>query len=77
MLTLHVYVKHVYHFHVHIPLYIYMLIDKLPTGVVDPLLLQCVSYLNKEEVLKEPGLFHIPGDITIIKRLRSQFIVGM
>ena len=36
----------------------------------------CVSYLNKE-VLKEPGLFHIPGDITIIKRFRSQFIVGM
>ena len=27
-----------------------LFIDKLPTGVVDPLLLQCVSYLNKEEV---------------------------
>ena len=54
-----------------------LFIDKLPTGVVDPLLLQCVSYLNKDEVLKEPGLFRIPGDITIIKRLRSQFIVGM
>ena len=52
-----------------------LFIDKLPTGVVDPLLLQCVSYLNKE-VLKEPELFRIPGDITIIKRLRSQFIVG-
>ena len=45
-----------------------LFIDKLPTGVVDPLLLQCVSYLNKE-VLKEPELFRIPSDITIIKRM--------
>ena len=50
--------------------------EKLPTGIVDPILVQCIAYLNKEEILKEPGLFRIPGDLSVIKRLRSQFIAG-
>ncbi|XP_011410242.1 PREDICTED: pollen-specific leucine-rich repeat extensin-like protein 1 [Amphimedon queenslandica] len=50
--------------------------ETLSTGIVDPLLVQCISYLNKEDILKEPGLFRIPGDLSIIKQLRRQFVAG-
>jgi hypothetical protein len=50
--------------------------SKLPTGVVDPLLVQCVAYLNREEILKETGLFRIPGDLNQIKQLRSRYLLG-
>ena len=44
--------------------------------MVSPLVVQCVAYLNREHVLKEEGLFRIPGDLAAIKKIRQQFIAG-
>ena len=52
-------------------------LDTLPQGVVHPLVVQCVAYLNREHILKEEGLFRIPGDLAAIKRIRHHFIAGM
>ena len=51
--------------------------DPLPQGIIHPIVVQCVAYLNKESVLKEEGLFRIPGDVAVIKQLRERFINGM
>ena len=51
--------------------------DPLPQGIVHPIVIKCVAYLNKESVLKEEGLFRIPGDVAVIKQLRERFISGM
>ena len=50
--------------------------DPLPQGIIHPIVVQCVAYLNKESVLKEEGLFRIPGDVAVIKQLRERFING-
>ena len=50
--------------------------DPLPNGVIDPLVIQCVSYLNREHILDEEGLFRVPGDVATIRRLRGQFVMG-
>lgn len=51
--------------------------ETLPQGVVSPLVVQCVAYLNREHVLKEEGLFRIPGDLAIIKSYRQKFVAGI
>eukprot|EP00731_Ephydatia_muelleri_P012612 Em0006g1506a len=50
--------------------------DPLPNGVIEPLVVQCVSYLNREHVLEEEGLFRVPGDVAAIRKLRGQFVMG-
>ena len=55
----------------------YIYTDPLPQGIVHPLVIKCVAYLNKETVLKEEGLFRIPGDVAVIKKLRERFLSGM
>lgn len=51
--------------------------DPLPQGIINPIVIRCVAYLNKESVLKEEGLFRIPGDVAAIKQLREKFIAGV
>ena len=51
-------------------------VDPLPQGIIHPIIVKCVAYLNKESVLKEEGLFRIPGDVAVIKRLRERFLAG-
>ena len=50
--------------------------DKLPTGIISPLVVQCVAYLNHQECLDEPGLFRIPGDMSVMKKYRVDFARG-
>lgn len=50
--------------------------DPLPQGILDPLVVKCVAYLNRESVLVEQGLFRVPGDVAAIKKLRASFISG-
>ncbi len=52
------------------------LTDPLPQGIINPLVVQCVAYLNREEVLVEPGLFRIPGDLAAVRKLRTAFLTG-
>lgn len=35
-----------------------------------------MAYLNRDEILKEEGLFRIPGDVGVIRKLRGQFVSG-
>ena len=58
-------------------MYSYTTADPLPQGIIHPIVVQCVAYLNKESVLKEEGLFRIPGDVAVIKQLRERFINGI
>ena len=51
--------------------------DPLPQGIIPPLVVQCVGYINRDSVLREPGLFRIPGDVATIRRIRSDFIRGV
>ena len=57
-------------------MFLILIIDKLPVGVVSPLVVQCVAYLNHQECLDEPGLFRIPGDMSIMKQYRVLFARG-
>lgn len=50
--------------------------DKLPEGVISPIVVQCIAYLNREHILKEPGLFRIPGDLSVMKKYRVEFARG-
>ena len=50
--------------------------DKLPEGVISPIVVQCIAYLNRENILKEPGLFRIPGDLSVMKKYRAEFARG-
>lgn len=50
--------------------------DPLPQGLVDPLVVLCVAYLNRDSVLREVGLFRIPGDVASVKKLRTGYIRG-
>eukprot|EP00117_Sycon_ciliatum_P008134 scpid100638/ scgid2634/ Rho GTPase-activating protein 22; Rho-type GTPase-activating protein 22; p68RacGAP len=45
-------------------------------GVLNRLVVQCVSYLNTPRGLNEEGLFRVPGDMTDIGKLRMKFING-
>ena len=51
--------------------------DPLPQGIIPPLVVQCVGYINRDSVLREPGLFRIPGDVATIRRIRSDFVRGV
>ena len=51
-------------------------LTEMKSSPVDPLVIQAVAYLNREKVLKEEGLFRIPGDVTEIQRLYGKFRVG-
>ena len=51
-------------------------LEKLPTGIVSPLVVQCIAYLNHQECLVEPGLFRIPGDMSMMKQYRASFARG-
>ena len=55
---------------------IFMLEETLPGGVIPPIIVQCVAYLNRPACLNEEGLFRIPGDMSQIRRLRDGFIAG-
>lgn len=50
--------------------------ESLPGGVIPPIIVQCVAYLNRPACLNEEGLFRIPGDMSQIRRLRDGFIAG-
>jgi hypothetical protein len=50
--------------------------DPLPQGIVDPLVILCVAYLNRDCVLREAGLFRIPGEVSSVKKIRSDYIRG-
>lgn len=50
--------------------------DPLPQGIIHPIVVQCVAYLNRESVLVEEGLFRVPGDLAAIRRLREDFVGG-
>jgi hypothetical protein len=50
--------------------------DPLPQGIVDPLVILCVAYLNRDSVLREAGLFRIPGEVSSVKKIRSDYIRG-
>ena len=56
--------------------YIFSVADKLPEGVISPIVVQCIAYLNREHILKEPGLFRIPGDLSVMKKYRAEFARG-
>ena len=49
----------------------------LPQGIIPPLVVQCVGCINQDSVLREPGLFRIPGDVATIRRIRSDFVRGV
>ena len=51
--------------------------DPLPQGIIPPLVVQYVGYINRDSVLREPGLFRIPGDVATIRRIRSDFVRGV
>ena len=51
--------------------------QSLPGGVIPPIVVQCVAYLNRPMCLNEEGLFRIPGDMSQIRRLRDGFIAGI
>lgn len=48
----------------------------LEDGVLSRLVAQCLGYLNRPRVLKEEGLFRIPGSVSDVNRLRAAFIAG-
>ena len=50
--------------------------DPLPQGIIEPLVVKCVAYLNRDDVLVEQGLFRIPGDLAAIRKLRTSFLNG-
>ena len=50
--------------------------DQIPVGILNPLVIQCIGYLNQQECLNEPGLFRIPGDMSIMKQYRASFARG-
>ena len=54
-----------------------LLSDPLPQGIIPPLVVQCVAYINRDSVLREQGLFRIPGDVATIRRIRSDFVRGV
>ena len=45
-------------------------------GVLTRLVAQCLGYLNRPHILKEEGLFRVPGSVTDINRLRAAFTAG-
>ena len=44
--------------------------------MISPIVVQCIAYLNREHILKEPGLFRIPGDLSVMKKYRAEFARG-
>ena len=52
-------------------------LSEMKSSPVDALVIQSVAYLNRERVLKEEGLFRIPGDVTEIQRLYGRFRSGL
>lgn len=51
-------------------------LESLPGGVIPPIIVQSVAYLNRPACLNEEGLFRIPGDMMQIRKLREEFIAG-
>ena len=51
-------------------------LSEMKNSPVDALVIQSVAYLNREKVLKEEGLFRVPGDVTEIQRLYGRFRSG-
>ena len=51
-------------------------LSEMHSSPVDALVIQSVAYLNRDRVLKEEGLFRIPGDVTEIQRLYGRFRSG-
>lgn len=45
-------------------------------GVLSKLVAQCLGYLNRPHILKEEGLFRIPGNESEVKQLSAAFTAG-